>query len=183
MKTSSKRIFFALTAWLGILLTVQAEDISHFPWDNSGALAEAVVCGEVYLSPVAETDVPAPKLAIDGAEASGWSKTDPWWDSTQVDDGWHTFALTERNKTFEAKLLVLNRPAIHAGTLEVDETWTADRVHLVEGAVTLPAGVTLTIDDGAVVKFFDNASLTVEEGGKLMLGGGSASRLHCSVSQ
>ena len=128
----------------------------------------------VWLSPVAENEVPAPQLTVDGAPAVGWSKTNPWWDSTQVADGWHTFVLTERNKTFEAKLLVLNRPAIHAGTLEVDEMWTADRVHLVEGAVTLPAGVTLTIDDGAVVKFFANSSLTVAEGGKLVLRGGTA---------
>ncbi len=170
MKTFLKRIFFAMAVCLGILLTVQAEDISHFPWDNSGALAEAVVCGEVYLSPVAETEVPAPKLTIDGEAASGWSKENPWWDSTQVADGWHTFVLTERNKTFEAKLLVLNDCAVHDGVVFADETWAADQVHVVRSPVQVPAGVTLTIAERTVVKFCDNASLTVDVGGTLVLG-------------
>lgn len=41
----------------------------------------------------------------------------------------------------------------HEGTLASDEVWMAGFLHHITGRVTVPAGVTLTIEPGAVVKF------------------------------
>ena len=172
MKLKHFSISFCLAVWLGGALAVHAgvstAVSNRFALDTRAQASS--LHGSVWLSPVAETEVPSPQLTVDGQPAVGWSKANPYWDTTQVADGWHTFVLTERNKSFEAKLLVLNQPAIHTGALAANETWAADKVHLATFPVTVPAGVTLTIADNAVVKFFDGASLTVEEGGKLVLG-------------
>ena len=174
MKLKHFPISFCLAVWLGGALAVHAgvstAVSNRFALDTRAQASSAIAYlhGSVWLSPVAETEVPSPQLTVDGQPTVGWSKSNPYWDTTQVADGWHTFALTERNKTFVAKLLVLNQPAIHTGALAANETWAADKVHLVTFPVTVPADVTLTIADNAVVKFFDGASLTVEEGGKLV---------------
>ena len=41
----------------------------------------------------------------------------------------------------------------HAGVVTSDETWSADETHVVYGTLCVAAGVTLTIEPGAVVKF------------------------------
>ncbi len=49
-----------------------------------------------------------------------------------------------------------------SGTLSSDEVWTADKVYVVYSNVTVPAGVTLTIESGTVVKFNLYAGLTIQ---------------------
>jgi hypothetical protein len=50
----------------------------------------------------------------------------------------------------------------HSGTLPGNETWAAaDNPHVVTGTVTVPAGVTLTIEDGAEVLFGSNDRINV----------------------
>ena len=46
-------------------------------------------------------------------------------------------------------------PAIvtHSGTLAANETWTGGTVHVITGDVTIPAGITLTIEPEVIVKF------------------------------
>ena len=41
----------------------------------------------------------------------------------------------------------------HSGEVSTDETWGADETHVVYGTLSVVAGVTLTIEPGAVVKF------------------------------
>ncbi len=49
-----------------------------------------------------------------------------------------------------------------SGLLSSDEVWTADKVYVVYGSVTVPAGVTLTIQAGTVVKFNLYTRLTIQ---------------------
>ncbi|NOX92581.1 MAG: hypothetical protein GXP18_09080, partial [Gammaproteobacteria bacterium] len=49
----------------------------------------------------------------------------------------------------------------HSGTISVHTTWSSDDVHLVTGDVTVSAGIVLTIEPGAVVKFNGGRSLNV----------------------
>jgi hypothetical protein len=95
------------------------------------------------------------------------------WDTTAFADGIYEVRLIFRDAEGVALLesmrsvLVSNAVAWHGGALEGDETWGADRVHVVESTVTVPAGVTLTLAPGAVVKFVDGTGVVVEAGGGL----------------
>ncbi len=53
--------------------------------------------------------------------------------------------------------------ALHSGLITADETWSKDKVHLIYGDVTVGAGVTLTIEAGAVVKFCDGTGIYAED--------------------
>ncbi|MCB8966360.1 MAG: hypothetical protein H6660_05635 [Ardenticatenaceae bacterium] len=55
----------------------------------------------------------------------------------------------------------------HCGTIAANETWAAaDNVHVMTCDVTVPAGVTLTIEEGAIVKAQADDSLIIN--GKLI---------------
>lgn len=51
------------------------------------------------------------------------------------------------------------------GTLTENATWVPERVYVIGGELSVPAGVTLTIQKGTVVKFADGGALTVANGG------------------
>jgi hypothetical protein len=55
--------------------------------------------------------------------------------------------------------------AYHGGVVGSSETWAADRVHVVQDHVVVAAGVTLTLEPGAVVKFARDTGLRVWDGG------------------
>jgi RHS repeat-associated protein len=61
--------------------------------------------------------------------------------------------------------------AAQTGTLAASETWSGSRVYQVTGNVTVPSGVTLTIQPGAIVKFSANTGITVQAGGSLIANG------------
>lgn len=50
---------------------------------------------------------------------------------------------------------------VHSAGIEADETWSADKLHVVKGAIGVRAGATLTIDKCAVVEFEKDAALMV----------------------
>lgn len=52
----------------------------------------------------------------------------------------------------------------HCGPLTADETWAADKVHVVYGWVTVPYGKTLTLASNAIVKFCPNTGIFLEGG-------------------
>ncbi|MBQ6341425.1 MAG: InlB B-repeat-containing protein [Kiritimatiellae bacterium] len=82
--------------------------------------------------------------------------------------GGHTLTHTAGSTTYTAQFAVLGDDvAVHgtSGTVGTSETWGADKTHLVTAPLTIPAGVSLTIEAGAVVKFMPGASLTVANGG------------------
>jgi len=62
----------------------------------------------------------------------------------------------------------------HSGPISADTTWLAADQHLITGDITVPAGVTLTVEPGAVVRF---RALNDDQGG-----GSEASRPELIVS-
>ncbi len=94
------------------------------------------------------------------------------WNTQDVPDGlyelWAVFDDAEKRTIGTATRIVgINNAANlawHAGRIRSNETWTADRIHIVEENVTVASGVTLNIEAGAVVKFVRDTSLRVETG-------------------
>jgi|GEM_PF-1865978 len=66
----------------------------------------------------------------------------------------------------------------HSGTLANDETWPSTYVHHVTGDVTVPNGVTLTIEPGAIIKFDRYKGILVSSGGSLIAEGEVAQPIH-----
>ncbi|MBR6022775.1 MAG: hypothetical protein IK066_10230, partial [Kiritimatiellae bacterium] len=56
---------------------------------------------------------------------------------------------------------------VHFGELTSNETWRADKVHVVYGTVSVPAIYTLFFEPGAIVKFFTGASIRLASGAAL----------------
>ncbi|MCY2994691.1 MAG: SBBP repeat-containing protein [Planctomycetota bacterium] len=89
------------------------------------------------------------------------------WDTTTVPDGLYqvraVFYDASANPVHEATFpaLVNNSAAWHSGTISSSETWTSDKVNVVDGTVTVAAGATLTIQPGAIVKFAPGAHLQI----------------------
>jgi uncharacterized repeat protein (TIGR02543 family) len=59
----------------------------------------------------------------------------------------------------------------HSGRLAASQVWAAGTVHVLDGKLTVPSGVTLAIEPGAVVKFLDGTRLTVASGGACVANG------------
>ena len=77
--------------------------------------------------------------------------------------GRHTLTHTAGDTIYTAQFTVLGEDVeTHAGTLTSNEVWSADKVHLVTATVTVPNGVSLIIESGAIVKFMPGTSLVVE---------------------
>ena len=80
--------------------------------------------------------------------------------------GGHTLTHTAGDLTYTAQFAVLGDDvAVAGGRLSSSTVWAADKTHLVTAPLTVPSGVSLTIEPGAVVKFMPGASLMVESGG------------------
>ncbi|MBR6058301.1 MAG: right-handed parallel beta-helix repeat-containing protein, partial [Victivallales bacterium] len=144
-----------------------------FRFDVRTSVGGRMLVGDEYISPVATEENGNAKLTVDGANAAGWSVDSPRIDSTRLtNDRWHIFALNEGNGTFEVELLPMNRNdvVVHEGVLAKNETWTADKLHIVRHWVRVPRDVTLTIKPKAVVKFCEDTGILVDEGGKLVGG-------------
>ena len=63
--------------------------------------------------------------------------------------------------------------AIEGGRLLSNANWDSSKTHLIFNTVYVPSGVTLTISEGAVVKFCPDTTIKVEDGGKLSIVGAS----------
>ena len=63
--------------------------------------------------------------------------------------------------------------AIEGGRLLSSATWDSTKTHLVFNTVYVPSGITLTISEGAIVKFCPGTMIKVEDGGKLSIVGAS----------
>ncbi len=86
--------------------------------------------------------------------------------------GGHTLTHTAGSTTYTAQFAVLGGEVVvhpggsgSSGESGTSGIWTADKTHLITAPLTIPAGVSLTIEAGAVVKFMPGASLTVASGG------------------
>ncbi|MCM8768235.1 MAG: caspase family protein [Candidatus Omnitrophica bacterium] len=59
----------------------------------------------------------------------------------------------------------------HSGTIAASQTWSGWALHYITGGVTIPSGVTVTIEPGAIIKFDRYLGITVLAGGSLVANG------------
>lgn len=107
-----------------------------------------------------------------GIEKKGSVDGTTWldWDTTILTDGWQ--ALTDGAD--EVSVLTLNDAgiAVEGGRLTGESTtWASDKVHLVRHWVVIPSGHTLTVTEGAIVKFLPDTGIWIEDGGTLNVTG------------
>ena len=83
------------------------------------------------------------------------------WDTASLATGWQT--LTSGTNAAAILKLDENSIAIEGGRLLSNATWDSSKTHVVRNWVTVPDGVTLTITDGAIVKFCELAGINPYE--------------------
>ncbi len=95
------------------------------------------------------------------------------WDTRGVADGiydliarFHDSVATHLGETTRS-VLVNNSVAWHSGRIDTDQTWQAGVVHVVEGDLTIAAGISLTIEPGAVVKLVNGTQIQIATGATL----------------
>ncbi len=95
------------------------------------------------------------------------------WDTRNVADGIYELRAIFKDALLgvvgEAtrNVMINNSVVWHSGRISSDETWRANRVHVVEGDVIVSSGVRLTIEPGTVVKFAEGTRIIIETGGVL----------------
>ena len=124
----------------------------------------------------------APKDYVD-VWTEGWDSSYPWWDTYQFSAASNFYLFDGRyflsngkgqygSPYAHAYVEVLNNPAkkLHMGVLEKDETWEAgDGIeNVIVCNVRIPAGVTVTIAEGAEMRFCENTRIIVEEGATIV---------------
>ncbi|MGE5607820.1 MAG: carboxypeptidase regulatory-like domain-containing protein, partial [Bacillota bacterium] len=103
------------------------------------------------------------------------------WDIAPLADGVYDLDAVLRNGAGELiahstrEVLVNNSVAWHSTPVTSDQTWTADRVHVIAGALAIAAGVHVTIAPGTVVKLGKDASIQVQANSVLEALGASGS--------
>jgi hypothetical protein len=130
--------------------------------ETRGGFSGHVVRGSVRVAPL---DGVSATPTLDGKALSGWSASAPNWDTTGVADGWHTLSLDSRN----VSVMVLNSDdvEIHGGALSADETWSADKLHLVQHWVHGSEDAALTIANYATVKLCSDTGFLGDCSGNL----------------
>ncbi len=75
--------------------------------------------------------------------------------------------------TMEKVFSIVDRDDVelHGGALTQNETWTADKVHVVYQTVVVPSVYTLFIEPGTVVKFMTGAGIDISNGGAFFANG------------
>lgn len=65
----------------------------------------------------------------------------------------------------------LDDVVLHGGTITSNELWKAGKVHVVYEPISVPALYTLLIEPGAIVKFYTNSGITLQNGAALFANG------------
>ncbi len=95
------------------------------------------------------------------------------WDTTTVPDGNYQLTLTFLDASgsvvasVNKSVLVNNSVTWHSGTVTSNQTWSSDTVHVIDANLLIPAGVTVTIQPGTIVKLVPGVGITVQAGGIL----------------
>ncbi len=101
------------------------------------------------------------------------------WDTTAWPDGTYELRLVLRDahhsivRESVRYVAINNSVSWHSGVLAANEVWRTGSVHLVEGELRIPRGVTLVIEPAAVVKFAAGATLVIEDAAVLDARGGA----------
>ena len=95
------------------------------------------------------------------------------FDLTGVVPGAYNVKISDSGKSFTDPLAfqVVVPQTLVSGTLSANAEWLSGMVYHVTSSVTVPSGVTLTIDPGAIVKFEAGCGMTVQSGGQLIADG------------
>ncbi len=143
-------------------------------WSSPGVLdnrstfgGQAVHGNQVYVSPRQNSSSADTTFKINGKRAVGWSQASPFWNSTSVADSIYT---GEGNTSIVVAVLNDDNVVFHGGVLAQDESWEGGKVHLVQYSTRVPSGVTLNIEDDAIVKFCDDVNLIIDSGATLVVG-------------
>ncbi len=171
MKNTMKRSLLLLCL-VGMAIALWADEASEdtavsatVRYDSRTTFGARILHGTERISPVAIEYTTNARLFVDGNVTNGWTIGDPQFNSTAIrKNGWHRFALEEGENTTSTELFVLNDDGIviHGGVLKANETWAADKVHIVRHWVRVPEGVTLTVEANAVVKFCEDTGLQID---------------------
>ncbi len=96
------------------------------------------------------------------------------WDTTAIPEGVYELSVTLREGATSQVIaeatrtvLVNNSVEWHRGRILSAETWTRDRVHLVQGDLRIAPNVQVVVQPGTVVKFTPGARIIVEDAGAL----------------
>ncbi|MBN1381265.1 MAG: carboxypeptidase regulatory-like domain-containing protein [Deltaproteobacteria bacterium] len=106
------------------------------------------------------------------------------WNTMSLDDGVYILQATFKDDAGQVigeanQSVVINNTAIwHSGEITANETWTAEKVHVVEDDVSIAAGVTLVILPETIVKFTRGSRFIVEEDGILEAEGTAAQKIY-----
>lgn len=170
--TLQKLAAFSLALGLAVPTVVEGSEISHSDWsvgtplDTRGldgtrlAAAEERIAYDPQWGNAESCSLDANGTRIlsgGGAGVVPWSPTGP---------GLYRLTHTAGNVTYTARFAVPGpeTTVVEADRLETNAVWHTGGVYLVTGTVTVPGGVTLTIESGAIVKFMPGARLAVEAG-------------------
>ncbi len=154
--------------------TVVVRNTPLFGWDSSNALLHGQATTGWYALGVDASALTAdlltyrngpPVSIVSGASAAGSIQ----WNTSILPDG-----VVELKALFKqggqvigevSETVLVNNSAVwHSGNISSNETWSADKVHIVESSVAVTSNATLTILPGAVVKFAPDAGLTISAG-------------------
>jgi len=99
--------------------------------------------------------------------ADGVGEGEAVWNATDWEPGRYTVSHLAGATTLTADFMVYDKATVFVEDtqLNVNAIWPASHVYVIKYPLVVPAGKILTIASGAVVKFLDGASLTVETGG------------------
>lgn len=107
-----------------------------------------------------------------GTVPSGLTAVTPW-DTTRVTDGACDLRVVIRNAAgatvaeSQRAMMVNNGVEWHPNLLTASDVWRAGRVHVVPRDLTIPAGISLTLEPGTIVKFLPGVRLLVQSGSTL----------------
>ena len=86
------------------------------------------------------------------------------WDAGET-PGLYTLRHVTDTNELSASFYRLFNAMVHSGWITEETVWEASITHVVDGSLKVMSGATLFIEPGAVVKFVEDASLIVSDGG------------------
>ena len=104
------------------------------------------------------------------------------WDTTVIPDGVYELRLLTLDATgtsfqLTKNVVVNNSVQWYSGTLTANMHWTVGNVYAIDADLIVPAGITLTIDPGTVVKALAGTQIVVQSGGTLVATGTPGSQV------
>ena len=102
------------------------------------------------------------------------------WDTTAVPDGDYALLVTVADSggkligELRADVVVANEYDWHTGSITDDETWSADRLHIIRDDLSILDGATVTIEPGTRIKVTRDSLVSVRSRGTLDMPGTEA---------